>query len=138
VTTEAQCKRWYGRLWKENGCWGCSKTSKRSQSTVKTNTSTRLSTLSQMGPRSCCLSGTSIVVQGSGLTRRPGLLPPLYGIDPPEQDLGSVNMLEAPSIQHSDDSAFDESQPIELFQKSRYQLSIMNEGLIHCTGMECE
>jgi Transposase IS4 len=44
---------------------------------------------------------------------------PLYGIDTPEKDLGSVNMLEAPSIQHSDDSTFDESQPIcELFPDS--------------------
>jgi Transposase IS4 len=43
----------------------------------------------------------------------------LYGIDMPEKDLGSVNMLEAPSIQHSDDSTFDESQPIcELFPDS--------------------
>jgi hypothetical protein len=44
---------------------------------------------------------------------------PLYGIDLPEQDLGSVDMLEVPSIQHSDDSSFDESQPIcELFPDS--------------------
>jgi hypothetical protein len=34
----------------------------------------------------------------------------------PEQDLGSVNMLKAPSIQHSNNSSLDESQPIcELF-----------------------
>jgi hypothetical protein len=44
---------------------------------------------------------------------------PLYGINTPEKDLGSVDMLEAPSIQHSDDSTFDESQPIcELFPDS--------------------
>jgi hypothetical protein len=44
---------------------------------------------------------------------------PLYGINTPDQDLGSVNMLEAPSIQHSNNSTFEESQPIcELFPDS--------------------
>jgi hypothetical protein len=44
---------------------------------------------------------------------------PLYGVDMPEQDLGSIDMLEVPSIHHSDDSSMDESQPIcKLFPDS--------------------
>jgi hypothetical protein len=56
---------------------------------------------------------------GKWIDTTPTPAAPLYGIDLPEQDLGSVNMLEAPLIQHSDDSSFDESQPIcELFPDS--------------------
>jgi hypothetical protein len=61
VSTEAQCKCWYGR-------WDTGVLQKqKSQSTVQTNASTRSGTLSQMDPRSWCLSVTSIVVLGCGL-----------------------------------------------------------------------
>jgi hypothetical protein len=37
----------------------------------------------------------------------------------PEQNLGSIDMLEVPSIQHNNNSSLDESQPIcELFSDS--------------------
>jgi hypothetical protein len=68
VSVEAQCKHWYGRLWKEKYVLGVLQNIKKIQSMVKTNTSTRLKTLYQTGPQSWCLSVTSIVVQGSGLT----------------------------------------------------------------------
>jgi hypothetical protein len=56
---------------------------------------------------------------GKWIDTTPTPAAPLYRVDTPEQDLGSVNMLEAPSIHHSSDSSLDESQPIcELFPDS--------------------
>jgi hypothetical protein len=119
VTAEAQCKHWYGRLWKEKWVLGVLQNIKKKPVNgqnqcfyeVEYTLLDRSTMLLPLQDIHCC--------PGKWTDTTPTPAAPLYGINMPKKDLGSVDMLEAPSIQHSDNSTFDESQAIcELFPDS--------------------
>jgi hypothetical protein len=119
VTAEAQCKHWYGRLWKEKWVSGVLENIEKKPVNGQNQRFYEVEYTILDGSTKLLLLRDIHCRPGKWIDTTPTPAAPLYGIDTPDRDLGSVDMLEAPSIQHSNDSSFDESQPIcELFPDS--------------------
>jgi hypothetical protein len=106
VTTEAQYKCWYGRLWKEKWVSGVLQNIEKKPVNGQNQRFYKVTYI--LPDRSTKLLPLQDIHchPGKWIDTMPTPAAPLYRIDTPDQDLGSVTMLEAPSIQHSEDSSY--------------------------------